>query len=505
MSTDIIKLKSTADILGGDIFFANSEGFDPEHLSNGNLLPNGMYIRLEGSDGSLAYISAYELNQTLEIINSLSENKADKSDVDALQTLLEGKASDADLELLQNTVATKASKSELTEALNSINNKVDQSVIDELVNQLNNKADSDLVELLSEAILGKADKESVDSLLTTVNSKADAEDVEKMITDLATLQETVELLSNTDAVEALNTQIANLTNEINKKLENSDIQTIINNINSLKSSSDLLIERVGLVEDKLNKKATTTYVQGQLNDLNTNILSLSKQVSSKADKSDVVIKANKTDYDNLVKKVTNMNTLLTDLESEVDDKIVEFTNAISNKADSNFVNTKVTEFTDNLNSKVDRSLFNTTIGNIQSNLQTISDNSNELIQEANSAIENLECEVNNAISEVRASVNTQSKTISNHSTEIERLRNSSNTYNEQLKQTWVRVLSSNEYKKLTTPPEGVPYNPRYKYPNTVYLVVDFNKPKAIYIGDILVAKSEQNGSVGFAYTFPIIF
>ena len=505
MSTDIIKLKSTADILGGDIFFANSEGFDPENLSNGNLLPNGMYIRLEGSDGSLAYISAYELDKSLEIINSLSENKADKSDFDVLQSLLEGKASDADLALLQNEVETKASKNELTEVINSINNKIDQSAIDELVNQLNNKADSDLVELLSEAILGKADKEEIDLLTVTVNSKADAEDVEKMISDLATLQETVKLLSNTDAVTALNAQIANLTNEINKKIDNSDIQTIINNVNSLQSLSDLLAEKVELVEDKLNKKATTTYVQGQISDLNTSISSLSKQVSSKADKNDVAIKANKTDYDNLVKKVTGMNTLLTELDGEVDTKITEFTTALTNKADANFVNTKVNEFTENLNSKVDRTTFNNTVNTIGANLQSIETTTSTAINEANSAIENLECEVNNTLAEFRATVNTQSRTITNHDTEIEKLRTSSNTYNEQLKQTWVRVLSSNEYKKLTTPPEGVPYNPRYKYPNTVYLVVDFNKPKAIYIGDILVAKSEQNGSVGFAYTFPIIF
>lgn len=505
MSTDIIKLKSTADILGGDIFFATSEGFDPEHTSNGDLLPNGMYIRLEGSDGSLAYISAYELDKVLETINALSENKADKSDVDALQTLLEGKASDADLELLQNDVATKASKSELEEALKSVSNKVDQSAIDELINQISTKADSDLVELLSEAILGKADNTTLESLSTTVSSKADADDVNEMLADLNALKETVQLLSNTDAITAINTQITALTNAINKKLENSDLQSIITNVNSLQSSSDLLNERIGLVEDKLNKKATTTYVQGQLSEMNSQVNSLSKQVSAKADKSDVAVKANKSDYDTLVKKVTGMNTILTELNGEVDAKITEFTTALSNKADANFVNTKVNEFIENLNSKVDRATFNNTVNTISTNLQSIETTTSTAINEANAAIENLECEVNNTLSEVRASVNTQSKTISSHSTEIEKLRSSSNTYNEQLKQTWVRVLSSNEYKKLTTPPDGVPYNPRYKYPNTVYLVVDFNKPKAIYIGDILVAKSEQNGSVGFAYTFPIIF
>ena len=485
MSTDIIKLKSTADILGGDIFFATEVGTDPEHSQNGDLLPNGMYIRLEGSDGSLAYVSAYELDKALEAINNLSTNKADQSDVDVLQSLLESKASDADLELLQNEVSTKASKAELDEAVASVSDKVDQSTIDSLIEQLNAKADDSTVNLLSAALATKADKEVVDLLVTNVNTKADADDVTEMLADLNALKETVQLLSNTDAIAAINTQIANLTAEIAKKIELSAVQSTINNVNSLTELTTILNERVGLVEDKLTKKATTTYVQGQVNEINSTVSSLAKQVATKADKSDVAIKANKTDYDNLVKKVTAINSSLSDIESTV--------------------NSKVDEFTTNLNSKVDRNTFNTTINELTNDLREVESNSTQMSQSVNSAIEELECEVNNTLAEFRASVNNQSKTITNHDTRITKLQESSSTYAEQLKQTWVRVLSSNEYKKLTTPPEGVPYNPRYKYPNTVYLVVDFNKPKAIYIGDIMVAKSEQGGSVGFAYTFPIIF
>ena len=505
MSTDIIKLKSTADILGGNIFFATEAGTDPEHSQNGGLLPNGMYIRLEGSDGSLAYVSAYELDKALEVINDLSTNKADQSDVDVLQSLLESKASDADLELLQNEVSTKASKAELDEAVASVSDKVDQSTIDSLIEQLNAKADDSTVNLLSAALATKADKEVVDLLVTNVNTKADADDVTEMLADLNALKETVQLLSNTDAIAAINTQIANLTAEIAKKIELSTIQPTINNVNSLTELTTILNERVELVEDKLTKKATTTYVQGQVNEINSTVSSLAKQVATKADKNDVAIKANKTDYDNLVKKVTAINSSLSDIESTVNSKVDEFTTNLNKKADATYVNTKVDEFTTNLNSKVDRNTFNTAINELTNDLREVESNSTQMSQSVNSAIEELECEVNNTLAEFRASVNNQSKTITNQGTQITKLQESSSTYAEQLKQTWVRVLSSNEYKKLTTPPEGVPYNPRYKYPNTVYLVVDFNKPKAIYIGDIMVAKSEQGGSVGFAYTFPIIF
>ena len=40
-------------------YFATEEGKDPEFLENGDLLANGMYIRLNGSDGSVAYITTY--------------------------------------------------------------------------------------------------------------------------------------------------------------------------------------------------------------------------------------------------------------------------------------------------------------------------------------------------------------------------------------------------------------------------------------------------------------
>ena len=61
------KIAATADILGGDVFFATDDGRDPEILENGDLLANGMYIRLNGSDGSVAYISAFELDKSIDL------------------------------------------------------------------------------------------------------------------------------------------------------------------------------------------------------------------------------------------------------------------------------------------------------------------------------------------------------------------------------------------------------------------------------------------------------
>ena len=119
------KIKSTADIIGGDVFFATVEGFDPEYPQNGDLLPNGMYIRLVGSDGSVTYISAYELDKSLDIISEMSKDKANQSDVTALQQLLEGKASDTDIELLQAEVDGKVARVEFDSLSNTVAGKAD--------------------------------------------------------------------------------------------------------------------------------------------------------------------------------------------------------------------------------------------------------------------------------------------------------------------------------------------------------------------------------------------
>ena len=63
-------------------------------------------------------------------------------------------------------------------------------------------------------------------------------------------------------------------------------------------------------------------------------------------------------------------------------------------------------------------------------------------------------------------------------------------------------MTPEEYNSLAPINEN---NPFAKQPNVVYMLVRYNKPIAIYIGDILIAKAEQKGSVGFTYTFPIVF
>ena len=96
MSTNILKLQAAADILGGTVFFTDNEGKDPEFPDSEGLIANSLYIRLEGSDGSIAYIAAYEINNALNSINNTLLTKANKSELTSLHQTINDKI-EADL------------------------------------------------------------------------------------------------------------------------------------------------------------------------------------------------------------------------------------------------------------------------------------------------------------------------------------------------------------------------------------------------------------------------
>ena len=501
----LIKLKATADILGGDVFYATETGVDPEHVSNNDLLPNGMYIRLQGSDGSLAYISAYELDKVIELLETTMADKADRADVEAIQLLMEGKAADTDIELLQGELSNKASKAELEAALETIENMASQTQIEELQAAVAGKAESTDVAALQNAVAGKAESTDVAALQNAVAGKAESTDVAALIADLETLEATVATLNDANNIAAINSQIAYLNTEINKKLTIDDLRTINTTISALNDKDAVLADRVEALEVNLNKKATTTYVQTQINDVNSVVSTISRQIADKADKTDLTVKTNKTDFDNAVRRIAATEATVGTLESNVQSNYTELSTAINRKANKAEIDQIIATINSGLVGKVDKSSYNDEVARLDNKINTLETTHAGLISDITVGVDEFQCDVNSTISELRASLNTQGRQITQQDTKITKLQESSNTYNERFKHNWVRVLSTNEYKSLRAAPEGVPYNDRYRYPNIVYLVVDFNKPKAIYIGDIMVAQAESSGSIGFAYTFPIIF
>lgn len=501
----LTKIKSTADILGGSVFIANELGFDPEYPNNGDLLPNGMYIRIEGSDGSVAYISAYEIERSIDIIDEMSRTRASQADLTALQEVVEGKVSTSDFELLQGDVAAKASKADVDALLDEFEGLVNADTVNGILEQLSTKAEQSQVDTIAAAVATKAEQSDLTALQEVVGGKADSLSIQQIIFDLAALKETVQVLTNTDAINAINTQIAQLTAELNNKLSSSDLTNINANISALNDKDVEVTERLDNIENTLSKKASNVYVQGQVNELTGTITNVIQRVENKADKSEVTNKAGKTELDNAVRKI---NTLVTDVENlkiSVDNNYNDANTKFDNKVSKTEFNNIVGNLTTVVDGKVDTTTYNSDINRIDTKINTLDETHSELIGNVSTEFEELECEVNNTLTELRASLNTQSKQLSQQDSKIKKLEESSSTYNDKLKQPWVRVMSSNEYKKLITPTEGAPYNDRYKYPNMLYMIVDYNKPKAIYIGNILIAQAEAGGSIGFAYNFPIVF
>jgi hypothetical protein len=438
---------------------------------------------LNGSDGSFTYISAYELNSIVETVKDIP-NKAEKSDIELLQSILDDKADVSDVELLQNEVSTKSSKAELSESVISINDAIDKNV-SQITNKLSEKAEKSVVDSLVSTVKEKAEKSVVDSLVSTVKEKADSKDVNKLLEDLVTLQETVKVLTNSSAIDAINKQIENLYKELEKKLEESDIKNTINTVNTLSKSNSEVNTRLENIEGKLQGKASSTFVQGKLDDITSKIDKLTSTVDKKADKTVVAQKTNKSEHSNLVNKVNRISDDLSEVEINVTKTLNDFEKDINIKADTSYVNSEI----QNLDNKIDK---------------IKSEHSNKINADAE-AIEILECEFDNHVKDFRNFEKSQSTKNESQDKKIVELQESTNKNTEKLKQPWVRVISTNEYKRLLKAPEGASYNPRYRYQNILYMIVDFSVPKAIYIGDILIAKAQKDGSIGFAYNFPIIF
>ena len=480
---------NTNGVIGGTVIKATSAGSDPDFPSVTGLLPDGLYIRLENADGTHAYVQAFEIDKALGVIAGMTADKADTGTVEALSVELDSKASITAVDLMQSDIDAKASKADVLA----------------IENQLETKADAELVELLSDEVETKANATDVEALTASVETKANATDVEALQAEVKVLQEALGGLNNESSIAAIQNQINYLNTEIQKRLTVDDLTPINTAITAIDTTVAASTEKVNQFEATLKKKADTVWVQGQINELNGAITPLASKLPTKADKSELAAKASKSDLDAVVKKVNNLSVTLTDKVTVLEDSYADLNTNVSKKVNKTAFDTAVDTLTTAIDTKVDKANFNTTVNQLSSRIADVESDNDSIETNVSESIYEIECEMNNALTEMRTSINNQTKQITQQNTKISKLEQSSSSAAEQLKQSWVRVLTTNDYKKLRPAPDGVPYNDRYKYPNIVYLVVDFNKPKAIYIGDILVAKAEQSGSIGFAYTFPIVF
>lgn len=507
MSDIIKKITATADILGGDVFFATDDGRDPEFLDNGDLLANGMYIRLNGSDGSVAYISAFELDKSIEVLDQITKGKANQSDIDLLRMLIDDKANQSDLVLLQSEVSTKASQESVDAIITTLNSKANASDVIALTSAVTSKADSDVVEALSEAVTSKADSDVVEALSTAVASKADSSTVSDLQKDVKALEDALDSMTNQNTINAIQNQISLLNDEINKRLTSDSLTGINEDVDELQSDVETIKTRLESAEASLIKKAEKTFVQGQVNEIHSILANMTNAIDEKANKTEVATKASKTDVDNLRTKVTELNTTVGTKVSNLDSNYQTLVNELESKASKAETDVEIAALTASLASKADNLETQRSINTLTTKITAL-ENKDDGLSDVNAAINDLQCNVNAAINEMNATLNTASRQITTHTNQIGKLQEKDLSLEETVKNEWVRVMTPEQYKKLSpigsTLPNGTP-DPRAKKANTIYMLVRYNKPISVYIGEILIAQAEQKGSVGFAYTFPISF
>lgn len=502
MSTNsiLLKLNATADILGGEMFFADENGYDPIYSDNGNLSPNGMYIRLKGSDDSMAYISAFEIDNILTAISALNVK------ADTLQTLIDDKVTNTEFELVKSDLDTKADLSRVTALENTYSNKVDSDVIDRLIDVINAKSDQSVVDSIKEELEKKGSKSDIARLFAEIENRATKAEINSIKSDIITLRNAVKSVSDAGTIATLTSQIESLTAALRTKVTESDLNDIIYNINNIKNDVNALESKLYTAKADIDTKASKTELKENLITLKGSLTQLSNKIDSKANMSDMATKASKDAVNALTVKVTELNKALSKINDVATAKYNDIYTKLNSKSDNKTTKDALDKLANETASSVKIEDYEIDKQNLTKRVTEVEENYERDCKSLKDSIAESICEINNAIANLQGTDKDFDKELEEHSNILASLQSLTNDNTEKIRFPWVRVMSTKEYERLMKyDPTLNYYSAYYKYPNILYFIVDYGKPKAVYIGDILIAKAEKTGSVGFAYTFPISF
>ena len=482
------KLSNTSGIQSGSVIRTNADGLDEEYPDVTDLLENSFYIRLILSNGSVLHISAYEIDKALSIIAQMSDNKASQSDVDALTIALDSKASAAQVTLLESDLAGKADKTTVADLSASVETKADKTTVDNL----------------SASVETKADKTTVDNLSASVETKADKTTVAEMQADVEALEAALNSLSDNNTIAAITAQINYLNDEINRRLTIDDLSNITNSDAEINNKIADNTRRIGKIEDTLTSKASIAYVQRNTSELNNAITSLASRFSSKADKVELAAKASQDDLNVLVKRIAALNTSTSEGITELEECCKLVKDELTKKASKTSLENLTADINAALDVKADKLDVADSVNLLTNTITNVKENFNESLGNLSSDMHDVEVGLNNTMSILQSTINVHDRKLLEQGDQLERMQEFNYRLEEATRNEWVRVMTPEEYNRLSNVPnyDGDPYA---KKPNVLYMLVRFNKPIAIYIGTILIAQARQDGSVGFAYDFPIIF
>lgn len=481
----------TAGVQSGVVFKSTSTGTDPDFANVTGLLPDCQYLRLKNSDGSYAYIAL--------------------SEIDLLRDEMSTKASSIDVELMQADIDDKATKAQLEEVKNLAEaNVVDEEVIDSILQAIENKAEKSVVEGIANEMMGKADITDVDSLTEIVEGKADKTSVETLTSDLNALKTALGGVTDENVVTAIENQINYLNDEINKRLTIDDIRSINTSVSSMSTTVTELNEKVTGFESRLDGTASAegvTNLSNTVGELTATVNRVESRLGTKADASALAGKASHEELLKVAKRVTEVSTTVNNKVTEFNDAINDVNTALANKVGVGTHTVAVNDLNEKLDLKVDKSVLGPQLQELEREVERLRSEIDNIDSETSVDLQPQIDSLARSVSNLNTKLNETNTSTKSLVKDVDKIKTWKDETAKNLKSQWVRVMSSKEYKALRPAGENTlqDYNPRYRYPNTVYLVVDFNKPKAIYIGDILVAQAESKGSIGFAYTFPIVF
>lgn len=350
------------------MFKTDENGIDNVYPDVTGLNANSIYIRLEfaNSDSPL-YISCWLL----------------QSDIERLKDIIDTKASKSEYDVLKEEVETKVSNIQMDYLIEQINLKADKTSLDRLQSAIDKKANNDKVSSLESIIYNKADKTSLNTLEDTVanlskslTDYASNDDLQEVVNNINTLNDSINNKANNDDIDNLDNKINEKANksdidDINKrfdKLENINIDDLIAKLNTISLNVNKLSKDIESNKTDIRRKADLSYVEKIDTELKRATTKLDTIVETKADKSDLSSKANKTDLEALAGTTTIINNNIIQLRKNIDSKAsIDNLDKKINEVKHSISDLSVVE-------KNDIRSVNSKISNIEKNIKTIETN-----------------------------------------------------------------------------------------------------------------------------------
>jgi uncharacterized phage infection (PIP) family protein YhgE len=497
----------TANIIGETII-SDANGIDVEY-GIGGLYPNTMYFRIRTGD-EYNYICAGKISESLQNINDRVSSKANSTDL----SILKNESDDYD----------SAINSRLDDIESQLNEKVNQSTYDDFVekhdcdkyNESISYIESQLNEKVDTSAFGKF-KDDVKESLTGDNSifgsiavkvESNEDDINKIKEDIKALQIVSDALSDKSAIEAIKLQIELLETELNKKLVASNLTPLREDITKLGERIDTVNSRINTVNGNLDNKASKIYVQTELAPIKSDISKINVELASKINVDQLNKKASKDDVGNLVTNIKRLSNTYDESIKSLEKRCKLVESDIDTKADDIEIKKELNKINTVLTDKADKAELYSEINGVETRVTRLEETCEDLQHDLKCNLSSVKTDIIATDTKFNDLKTTYTNKLNSIDDKIKSLTEKDREITQQLKNEWIRVMTPEEYNRLPKNPyyANGSINPNAVQPNTIYFLVKYNRPYALYIGSTLIAKAEEKGgNIGFTYTFPIVF